>query len=140
MYARLVTVQIEPASVGEVLSAVECTEIPVTRRQPGFKARLLLHDAPGGQLILLTLWASKVALRDGELRGALREELGILALATSGLDTSLTLHRAVYRVVGSDLVALGASFGEHPGAPHPAAVAGRIGGMGRPLHQFAPGH
>lgn len=138
MYTRLVTVQVEPASVGEVLSAVECTEIPVTRRQPGFVHRLLLHDAPGGQIMLLTLCESKVALRDGELRGALREELGILALATCSLDTPLTLHRTTLRVVGSDLAALGALSGEHPGAPRSAPVAGLIGGMGGRVHQFAP--
>src|SRR3712207_9032979 len=102
MYARLVTIQVEPARVGEVVNAVECTEIPATRRRPGFKARLLLHDAPGGQIMLLTLWESKGALRDGELRGALREELGILALATCSLDTPLTLHRTAFRVVDSD--------------------------------------
>ena len=120
-----------------MVSAVECTEIPATRRQPGFKARLL-HDAPSGQIILLTLWESKVALRDGELRGALREELGILALTTSSLDTPLTLHRTAFRVVGSDLAALGASSGEHRGACQPATVTARIGGMGGPVHQFAP--
>ncbi len=79
-----------------------------------------------------------MALRDGELRGALREELGILTLATCGLDTPLTLHRTTFRVLASDLAALGAASGEHPGAPHPAPVAGLIGGMGGRVHQFAP--
>jgi hypothetical protein len=139
MYARLVTVQVEPARVGELVSAVECTEIPATRRQPGFKARLLLHDAASGRIVLLTLWESRVALRDGEMRGALREELGVLALATSSLDTPLTLHRAAYQVVGSDLAALGASSAERPGAPRPAAVAGLFGGEGGPVHRFDPG-
>jgi hypothetical protein len=140
MYARLVTVQVEPAWVDEVVSAVECTEIPATRRQPGFKARLLLHDAPSGWIVLLTLWESKGALRDGEMRGALREELGILALATSSVDTPLTLHRAAYQVVGSDLAASGASSAERSGAPQPAPGAGLPGGGGEPVHRFAPGH
>ena len=121
-----------------MLTAVECPEIPATRRQPGFKARLLLHDGPSGQIMLLTLWESKGALRDGELRGALREELGILALATCSLDTPLTLHRSAVRVVDSDLEALGASFREHPGAPHPASVGGLSGLMGAAVHRFAP--
>ena len=138
MYARLVTVQVEPAWVDEVVSAVECTEIPATRRQPGFKARLLLHDAPSGWIMLLTLWESKGALRDGEMRGALREELGTLALATSSVDTPLTLHRAAYQVVGSDLATLGASVGQRPGAPQPAAVAGPPGGGGGPVHRSTP--
>ena len=91
MHARLVTVQVEPARVGEVLYAVECTEFPATRRQ----------------MMLLTLWERKGALRDGELRGALLEELGILALT-----------------------AWGASSEERPGAPHPASVAGLSDWMG----------
>ncbi len=115
------------------------TEIPATRRQPGFKARLLLHDAPSGQIMLLTLWESKGALRDGELRGALREELGVLALATCSLDTPLTLHRTAFRVAGSDLAALGASFQEHPSVPHSASVGGLSGRIGAPIHRFAPG-
>ncbi len=90
--------------------------------------------------MLLTLWESKVALRDGELRGALREELGILTLATCGLDTPLTLHRTTFRVLGSDLTALAASFGEHPGAAHPAPVAGLSGRLGGPVHRFVPGN
>ena len=130
MYARLVTVQVEPARVGEVVRAVECTEIPATRRQPGFKARLLLHDAPGGRIVLLTLWESKTALRDGEMLGALREELTALALATSSLDTPLTLHRTACRIVGSDLAALGAAPRECAGVPDLAPVAGMIGGAG----------
>ncbi len=114
-------------------------KIPATRRRPGFKARLLLHDASSGQIMLLTRWESKGALRDGELRGALREELGVLTLATCSLDTPLTLHRTAWRVVDSDLAALGASLGEHPGAPHPAPLAGLRGPMGGPVHRFAPG-
>ncbi len=101
--------------------------------------RLVLHDAPGGRLMLLTLWESKVVLRDGEMGGALREELGVLALATSSLDTPLTLPRTAWRVVDSDLAASGASLGEHPSAPHPALVAGLRGPMGGPVHRFAPG-
>ena len=88
--------------------------------------------------MLPNLWESKVALREGEMGGALHEGLGILALGTSGLDTPLTLQRTTYRVVGSDLAALGTPFGGHRGAPDHAAVAGMISGAVRPGHRFAP--
>ena len=139
MYARLVTVQVEPASVGDVVSALDCTEVPATRRQPGFKGRLVLHDATSGRIVLLTLWASKAAMRDGEARGALREELGVLAWATSGLDTALTLHRAAYEVSGSALSAIAGLAkvdGGEAAAPAPSPGADVAGGESGGRHQL----
>ena len=79
-------------------------------------------------------------MHDGELRGALREEPGVLVLATSSLDTPLTLRRTTHRVVGCDLAGLRASFGPRPGAPDRGTFGGTIGGTGGPVHRCAPGH
>ncbi len=84
---------------------------------------------------MLTLWECKGALHD-----ALREAPGILALATSSLDTPLRLRRTTHRVVGRGPAGLRASFGPRPGAPDRGTFGGTIGGTGGPVHRCAPGH
>jgi heme-degrading monooxygenase HmoA len=79
------------------IQLVEESILPAAKQQPGFKGFLALADRRGGKLILLTLWETEEALRDGEASGYYSEQIAKFAHLS---QLSITPpYRDVYELV-----------------------------------------
>jgi len=78
-YARVLTATAHPGKTDEGVQIVRDALLPVTRRQPGFKAYLNLTDRTTGKVISITLWETEADLNASESSGLLQEQLGKVA-------------------------------------------------------------
>ena len=83
MYVRVTTLQWQIGkkveAMDEAIHIVEESIVPAAKQQPGFKGFLTLLDRRGGKLILLTLWETEAALKEGEVSGYYREQIAKFA-------------------------------------------------------------
>ena len=78
-YARVLTATTHPGKMDEGVQIVRDAILPVTRRQPGFKAYMNLTDRTTGKVISITLWETEADLNASESSGLLREQLDKVA-------------------------------------------------------------
>ena len=101
MYVRATTLQWQIGkrveTMDEAIHIVRESIVPVARQQPGFKGFLTLLDRKGGKLILLTLWETEAALKDGEVSGYYREQIAKFAHLSQLYVTPP--YREVYELV-----------------------------------------
>ncbi len=75
MYARVVTVQIQPKKTEALVEIFRDALFPVLKDQPGFSGAQLFTDAASGRALMTTLWATEEHMRANEASGWFREQL-----------------------------------------------------------------
>lgn len=59
MYARVITIQAQPAKLEEMVCFFERCILPAGEQQPGFEGYLLLTEEQAGKAISIALWRTK---------------------------------------------------------------------------------
>jgi heme-degrading monooxygenase HmoA len=75
MYARVITVQIQPSKVDEAIRIYQDSVVPAAKQQKGFKSIWLLTDRKSGKGISFGLWDTEADMIASESSGYLSEQL-----------------------------------------------------------------
>ena len=78
MYARIVSVQIQPGKMEEVVNIFRDSIKPAAKQQPGYKGGYFLTNAQTGKAVSVALWESEAAMTAGETGDYLREQIAKL--------------------------------------------------------------
>ena len=81
MYARVVTVHIQPDRLDEVIQVFRDSISPVAKQQKGNKGGYLLTDRKTGKAISVALWETEADMEAGETGDYLREQIAKVASA-----------------------------------------------------------
>ena len=81
MYARVVTVHIQPDRLDEVIQVFRDSISPVAKQQKGNKGGYLLADRKTGKAISIALWETEADMEAGETGDYLREQIAKVASA-----------------------------------------------------------
>ena len=79
MYARVITVQVQPGKLEDLLQVLQEQVIPAAQHQPGFRGLLRLTDQRTGKGMTVSLWESEADLIASETSGYLQEMRAITA-------------------------------------------------------------
>jgi quinol monooxygenase YgiN len=79
MYARIVTVQVQPEKREEAISIFQNSIIPAAKQQKGFISLMLLTDRSTGKGISIGVWETEADLKANEASGYLQEQFAKLA-------------------------------------------------------------
>ena len=79
MYARVITVQVQPGRLDDLLQVLQEQVIPAAQHQPGFRALFRLTDQRTGKGMTVSLWESEADLIASETSGYLQEMRAITA-------------------------------------------------------------
>ena len=79
MHARVMTFQVRPGMIDQMIGLVRDSLVPVAASQPGFRGGLALTDRERERIIAVTLWDSEADVVAGETNGYLQGQLGTLA-------------------------------------------------------------
>ncbi len=74
MYARVLTVQLQPGKKEEAIQIYRDSTVPSAKQLPGFKNALFLTDDTTGKGISITLWETEAELKSSETSGWLEEQ------------------------------------------------------------------
>ncbi len=86
--ARVVTVQIQPGKMDELISIYQDSIVPAAKEQEGFRHALLLSDADTGKAISVTVWETEADMQAGEASGYLREQMAKAAAGFAAPPTT----------------------------------------------------
>ena len=75
MYARTVTVQIQPGKLDEAIRIFRDSVVPAAKQQKGFKSIVLLTDRNTGKGLAIATWETEADMKANEASGYLREQL-----------------------------------------------------------------
>jgi heme-degrading monooxygenase HmoA len=81
MYARVVTVSIQPDRLDEVIQVFRDSIWPAGKQQKGHKGGYLLTDRKTGKAISVALWETEADMTAGETSNYLREQIAKVASA-----------------------------------------------------------
>jgi len=81
MYARVVTVSIQPDRLDEVIQVFRDSISPVAKQQKGNKGGYFLTDRKTGKAISVALWETEADMIAGETGDYLREQIAKVAAA-----------------------------------------------------------
>ena len=81
MYARVVTVSIQPDRLDEVIQVFRDSISPVAKQQKGYKGGYFLTDRKTGKAISVALWETEADMTAGETSNYLREQIAKVASA-----------------------------------------------------------
>jgi heme-degrading monooxygenase HmoA len=87
MFARVITGQAGTGGFDAVISLAD-RQLPGARQQPGFSGYYLLTDAGTGQVVVISLWATREqmdAVTAGAGSSGIRDE-GVAATGLTGLE------------------------------------------------------
>ncbi len=88
MYARIVTVQIQPGRIDEVINVFRDSIKPASKQQKGNKGGYFLTNRETGKAISIALWESEADMAAGESSGYLREQIAKVASAFAAPPTT----------------------------------------------------
>jgi heme-degrading monooxygenase HmoA len=74
MYARVMTVQLQPGKIEEAIQIYRDSTVPSAKQLQGFKSALFLTDATTGKGISITMWETEADLKASETSGWLQEQ------------------------------------------------------------------
>jgi heme-degrading monooxygenase HmoA len=74
MYARVVTVQVQPDKSEEAIAIFQNSVIPAAKQQKGFISLMLLTDRSTGKGVTVGLWETEADLKANEASGYLQEQ------------------------------------------------------------------
>jgi quinol monooxygenase YgiN len=75
MYARVVTIQIQPSKVDEAIRIYQDSVVPSAKQQKGCKSIWLLTDRKSGKGISVGLWETEADMTASETSGYLAAQL-----------------------------------------------------------------
>ena len=75
MYARIITVQVQPAKLEEAISIFQNSVIPAAKQQKGFISLLLLTFSSTGNGMSVGLWETEADLKANEASGYYQEQI-----------------------------------------------------------------
>jgi heme-degrading monooxygenase HmoA len=88
MHARIVTVQIQPGKIDELIRIFRDSIVPAAKQQKGFKRSFLLTDKKTGKGISVALWETEADMEKSEATGYQREQIGKVASLFSAPPTT----------------------------------------------------
>lgn len=74
MYARVMTVQVQPGKSDEMIGMFRDSVVPAAKQQKGFKSGLLLTDRGTGKAISISLWDTEADMKTSEASGYIQEQ------------------------------------------------------------------
>ncbi len=74
MYARVLTVQLQPGKKEEAIQLYRDSTVPSAKQLQGFKSALFLTDDTTGKGISITLWETEADLLSSESSGWFQEQ------------------------------------------------------------------
>jgi heme-degrading monooxygenase HmoA len=74
MYARVMTVQLQPGKTEEAVQIYRDSTVPSAKQLQGFKSALFLTDAATGKGISITMWETEADMKASETSGWLQEQ------------------------------------------------------------------
>ena len=75
MYARVVTVQIQPGKMDEGTDIYRDSVVPAAQQQKGFKGGFLFSDPNTGKGVSIALWETEDDMKASETSGYLQEQI-----------------------------------------------------------------
>ena len=84
MYARVVTVQIQPGKMDEMISIYRDSVVPAAKEQKEFKGIFALTDTDTNKAISIALWETEADMKAGEASGYLNEQIAKVAPTFAG--------------------------------------------------------
>ena len=79
MFARVVTVQVQPGKTDEAVRIYEDSVVPAGRQQKGNAGYMLLTDPNTGKGISVALWDTEADVKASEASGFLQQQLAKFA-------------------------------------------------------------
>lgn len=84
MYARVITVQIQPGRIEEANSIYHDSVIHAAKQQKGFKSAMLMTDPATGKGISVSMWESETDQKASETSGYLQQQLTKIGTVLAG--------------------------------------------------------
>jgi heme-degrading monooxygenase HmoA len=79
MYARLVTSQLHPGTMDEVVQIFHDSVVPDSKQQPGFQGAMALVDRSANKTISITLWETEAEAMTTATGGHLEAQMNKFA-------------------------------------------------------------
>jgi heme-degrading monooxygenase HmoA len=96
MYARIVTVQVQPDRSEEAIAIFQNSVIPAAKQQKGFISLMLLSDRRTVKGITVGLWETEADLKANEASGYLQEQTakftGVVAAPPVQEEYEVSVH------------------------------------------------
>ena len=93
MHARVVSMEVLPMNVGEVVRIYRDSVVPAAKEERGFKGALLLTDPYTGEGVSISLWESEDDMHASEVSGFYHRKLD--QLDTLFISTPVRKHYEV---------------------------------------------
>lgn len=88
MYARVVSAQVQPGKMGEVIDIFRDSIKPMAKQQQGYKGGYFLADHKTGKALSIALWDTEADMTASETSGYLREQVAKVAAAFAAPPTT----------------------------------------------------
>jgi heme-degrading monooxygenase HmoA len=87
MFARVITVQVDPGDIDKTISIYGDDVNPALKQREGFVGALLLGDRKSGKGVSITMWDSEESLKAGEQSGFTQEQVDKFSQLLKGKPT-----------------------------------------------------
>ena len=84
MYARAVTVSVNPEKLDDMLEIMRESVLPAAKSQQGFKGALVLGDRETGDEVSITFWDSETEMIAGGRSGYYQEQVAKFGAILTG--------------------------------------------------------
>jgi len=84
MFARVITVHVQPGKIDEAATVYRDSIIPAAKEQKGFSGAMLLTDPVTGKGISVTLWETEANQKASEASGYVAQQVGKIAPLLAG--------------------------------------------------------
>lgn len=84
MFARVITIQIQPGKIEEAITIYRDTVIPAAKQQKGFSSATLLTEPATGKGISISVWESEADQKASEASGYLQQVLAKIGTTFAG--------------------------------------------------------
>lgn len=84
MYARVITIQIQPGRIEEANGIYRDSVIPAAKQQKGFKSAMLMTHPATGKGISVSIWESEADQKASETSGYLQQQLTKVGVVLAG--------------------------------------------------------
>jgi len=74
MHTRIMTVQVQPGKMDELIGTYRDSIVPAAKEQKGFRGGFLLTDPSTNKIISISLWETEADMTAGEASGYLKEQ------------------------------------------------------------------
>lgn len=87
MFARHITLNIQPGKMDEAIRIYRDSVVPASREQPGCRHMQLLTNAMTGHCVSISFWNSEADQKASEDSGYMQQQLAKFAALTDGPPT-----------------------------------------------------